>query len=262
MKRAARPVRPSSPRRPRLRPLLELLEDRLAPATFTGTDAASNPAADVTVTALAESAASPVGDYVHSLYRAVLHRAAEPAGLAAWVGALEAGLTRQQVAQGFWESPEHRGLQVDGFYATYLHRAADAPGRASWVSALLAGASEAEVARGFLTSAEYLQAHPDLPGFVRGLYADVLGRTPEAAELAGWVQAGHSRASIADAFLHSPEELARLVGGLYAEFLGREGEPAGVQGWVAGLQGGLSWSQAAVGFLASDEFLARAAADA
>ena len=46
-----------------------------------------------------------------------------------WVNRLEAGASRQEVAQGFWESTEHRGQQVDDYYATYLGRAADPEGR-------------------------------------------------------------------------------------------------------------------------------------
>jgi hypothetical protein len=59
------------------------------------------------------------------------------------------------VTQGFWQSPEHRGRQVDQFYATLLHRQADPGGRASWVNALQTGLSEADLMRSFLTSAEY-----------------------------------------------------------------------------------------------------------
>src|SRR5262249_21196783 len=84
----------------------------------------------------------PIQADVARLYRAVPGRAPDPGGFSDWVHALQSGASRQQVAAGFWASPEHRGIQVDGFYATYLHRAAEPAGRAGWVHALLAGMRE------------------------------------------------------------------------------------------------------------------------
>jgi hypothetical protein len=142
-----------------------------------------------------------------ALYRTVLGRDADAQGLASWVAFLEAGGTRQQVAAGFWDSPEHRGLEVDQFYATYLHRAADPAGRAYWVDRLMAGTSEAEVANGFLTSEEYGLSHPTTVGYLFGLYGDVLGRAPDADGLDAWLRAaqgGLSPTALADGFLRSP----------------------------------------------------------
>jgi hypothetical protein len=171
---------------------------------------------------------------------------------------LQGGGTRLQVVQGIWNSPEHRGLQVDQFYATYLHRAGDASGRAFWVSALLGGVSEQQVAAGFLTSAEYQQAHASPTAYLFGLYADVLGRAPDPDGLASWqaaAQGGLSREALADGFLRSPEKQLQLVHGYYTDFLGRAGEPAGVAAWMTALQGRqLSPDQVAQAFLASDEF--------
>src|SRR5581483_9142356 len=107
-------------------------------------------------------------------------------GQAFWVTALEAGATRQQVAQGFWESAEHRGLQVDGFYASYLHRAADSFGRAFWVDTLLSGAGETDVTRRFLTSPEYTAAHPTADAFIEGINADLLGGQLDPQGVARW----------------------------------------------------------------------------
>src|SRR5262249_52284344 len=148
--------------------------------------------------------APPAEQFVGALYHAVLGRAPDAAGLAFWAARLQAGATRQQIAQGVWESAEHRGLEVDQFYATYLHRTADASGRAFWVHDLLGGASEDQVAEGFLASAEYEQAHAGTDAFLAGLYADVLGRAPDPAGRGYWeaaAQGGLSPAQLADAFL-------------------------------------------------------------
>jgi hypothetical protein len=199
---------------------------------------------------------------VRQLYSDVLQRAADAVGLDAWVAQIRGGVTRQQLAEDFWASAEHRGLEVDHFYATYLHRAPDASGRALWVSALLGGMSEEQVAGGFLASDEYRLDHADTAAYLTGLYADVLGRAPEPVGLDRWQQAvegGLSRAAVADAFLRSAEADRQAVDRYYADYLGRAGSAAEVAGWVGALQGGLTPEQVAVVFLASDEFYNRAA---
>jgi hypothetical protein len=200
--------------------------------------------------------------FVSALYSTLLGRTAEIAGLEFWIDLLHGGATRQQIAEGVWESAEHRGLEVDQFYATYLHRAADASGRAFWVHELLGGLSESQVAEGFLTSAEYRQAHPGTDAYLTGLYADVLGRAPDAAGLDHWeaaAQGGLSPAQLADAFLGSREADGRRVDGYYRDYLGRDADAAGAQAWLSLLQSGqLSPAQVAEAFLASDEFYARA----
>jgi hypothetical protein len=207
---------------------------------------------------------SPDYQYVRGLYQTLLGRAPESAGLLSWAQQLRTGTSRAQVAAAIWDSPEHRGLEVDQLYATYLHRAADAPGRALWVNALLGGASKADVARGFLTSAEYQQAHAGTTAYLFGLYADVLGRTPDPGGLDLWqaaAQGGMSREALADAFLHTREADQQVMDRYYSDYLGRAGEAAGVEYWMAALQS-RQWSpaQVAQAFLASDEFFARAGA--
>jgi Domain of unknown function (DUF4214) len=208
---------------------------------------------------------SPNQRFVSQLYQELLGRAPDAAGLADWDARLRGGATRQQAAAAFWNSAEHRGLQVDGFYATYLGRAADAPSRASWVGALLGGMSEAEVAVGFLTSEEYRLAHPSTTAYLTGLFTDVLGRDPDPDGLAAWqraAQGGLSRAALADAFLKSGEAQLQLVDQYYADYLVRAADPAGVAAWLAALQSGrLSPAQVAQAFLASDEFYGLALLD-
>jgi hypothetical protein len=202
--------------------------------------------------------------YVEALYRTLLHRDPEAAGLADWVNQLDAGVTRLQVAQGIWESREHRGLQVDEYYTSYLHRTSDTAGRAFWVSTLLGGVSEEAVQRGFLTSDEYRWAHPSTTAYLTELYADVLGRKLDPNGLAMWQQAaqnGASPAAIADGFLYSAEKDRQRVDSYYADYLGRAGEPAGVNSWLSQIQSGQqSPARIAEAFLASDEFFTRAAA--
>lgn len=200
--------------------------------------------------------------YVDGLYRHVLGRAAEATSLIGWVQLLQNGVSRAQIADAFWNSPEHRGLEVDRLYAIFLHRSPDAAGRAGWVQAMLAGTSEVDVARAFLASAEFQAAHADNPSYVTALYTTILRRTPSAAEVAGWVAAlksGVSRDAAASAFLTSDEAYQVLVSSIYTYFLHRQADAVGDQGWMSQLQHG-SMTPAAVceTFLASEEFFALA----
>src|SRR5262249_18731643 len=183
-------------------------------------------------------------------------------GFSHWVQALESGASRQQVAAGFWESAEHRGIQVDGFYATFLHRAAELTGRAGWVNALLAGMREEVVAHAFLTSPEYLAAHADMLAYIQGVYHDVLGRAADPTGIARGTaleQIPSGRAMLVDEILSSPEERQRLVDGFYAQFLNRDPDAVGEQAWRSALQNPtVTRDTIAGGFLASDEFFAHA----
>jgi hypothetical protein len=204
---------------------------------------------------------SPEALFVTALYHDLLRRDPESAGLDFWVGMLAAGAGRGQVAQGIYESAEHRGLQVDGFYVTYLHRAADPGERALWVQALLGGASETDVAVGFLTSEEYRQAHPDATSFVEGLYGDILGRTADSVGLAVWSPLAEStagQAAVARGILTSVEGDLRLLDAYFSTYLHRAIDSSGQQAWLMLLQTGAdtpTW--VAEGILASDEFFTR-----
>jgi hypothetical protein len=216
----------------------------------------------LTLTTLAPPVSDPLTAYVTQLYRDVLGREPEAFGLAAWLGQLQDGISRAQVAAGIWASVEHRGQQVDQFYATYLHRPAEAAGRAFWVSQLLEGTSETDVAVQFLTSAEYALQHPDTAAFLRGVYADVLGRPPDAVWLAYWPQltdqAPDGRGAAARGILTSVEPDVRLLDAYYAAYLGRPPDVVGEQDWLARMQSGaLTPADVAVAILASDECFAR-----
>jgi hypothetical protein len=201
--------------------------------------------------------ATPPYQFVRALYRDVLNRAPDAAGLQGWVDRLQAGASRLDVATGIWDSAEHRGLEVDRLYTTFLHRAADPDGRAVWANALASGMSEAAVALAFLTSPEYQQAHPDPDSFVRGLYGDVLGRAADQAGLDDWVnqlQTGGSRAQVAQGFEESAEHRGRQADQLYDAFLHRAADPDGRTAWASPLANGLSEAGAALAFLSCDEY--------
>jgi hypothetical protein len=201
--------------------------------------------------------------YVAALYQDLLNRPVDSSGLTHWVQMLMAGFSRQQLAMAIWQSPEHRGVEVDQYYQTFFGRSADPAGRISWVNAFLAGAMEVDIMRDFLTSAEYQAAHPSDTSFVNGLYTDVLGRAADQAGQAALLQAlqsGLSRQALAQAVLTSAEADQRAVDQYYMLFLNRSPDPAGQQAWTNLLvSGGATLESVAETILASDEFFSRAA---
>lgn len=139
-------------------------------------------------------------DDVFRLYRAVLDRAPDAAGLENWSARLVSGLPYLEVVRGFTASAEFRqsygALDDSGFvaqlYRNVLGREGEAVGLANWTARLEAGMSRAQVVQGFAQSAEFIAASaPDLlewmrargiedvldggggrNGLVGGLYAD------------------------------------------------------------------------------------------
>jgi hypothetical protein len=196
--------------------------------------------------------------FVDAVYRNLLGRTVDLPSLVNWVDALQNGMSRLQVVQLIWDSPEHRGVEVDHLYAAFLHRAPDPGGRIAFVNTLLSGRSEAQVAETLLLSSEYQSAHSDNVMYVASLYASVLGRAGSVAEISGLaaaLQAGLSRDDLAKMFLNSPEADKSILDRDYQMFLRRPADPAGEQALTAGLQAGqLTPETVAEALLASDEY--------
>ena len=245
--------------------------DAYVASEFSGSSVTPDPAASVAAVTkeMAESTSADAAftslanqlNFTSNLYRTVLGRAADDAGLRFWTSALANNASRQLVAQAFWESPEHRGLQVDQLYATYLHQSPDAPGRAFWVNQLEHGGTGVEIALALIAAPQYSAAHPGTDAFLAGLYSDILGRSADATGLAAWQmalnQAGTPRSTVAAAFLNGDEAIRNEVIASYEQILGRVPDSAGGEAWVnALLSGQTSPDQFAESLLASDEFFA------
>ena len=201
-------------------------------------------------------------DFLSALYSSVFARMPDSAGLNYWLQQLGAGTSRGEVAQGFWESAEHRGIEVDSYFTTYLHRAADPAGRQAWIQAFVSGASETQVMLGFLASPEYSTIHSSDTSFVDSLYADVLGRSVDPTGQAFFqtvVAQPNGRSLAALSILNSAEADHRLLDQYYGDFLDRTADAPGAAFWLAALQGGQATpTSVAEGFLSSDEFFIRA----
>jgi hypothetical protein len=102
----------------------------------------------------AHAGGTPSG-FVSALYTDLLGRAADPGGLASWVGQLNAGVSLGAAVAGFLYSNEYETDFVEGEYVHLLDRGADPEGLAFWVSELAGGASYEQVIAGLVGSPEY-----------------------------------------------------------------------------------------------------------
>ncbi len=255
---------------------------------FTGTDtfaytiaddhgAVSNPAID-TVTVLGATHTAPVVFYlpaqpsapatagqsanvlfVGGLYRDILGRQPDTAGLNFWVSQLQAGMSQAAVAQGFLHSTEHLSAEVTSYYQTFLNRAPDAAGLAFWIADLQGGGTEQQVVSGIASSREFLSLHNSNTLFVNALYAELLGRTGDTAGIAFWTGQLNSGAltdaQVVSGFLNAREGQQQVVDNFYVAFLGRVADSSGATGWGNALQSNAATLDAiAAGFLASSEY--------
>ena len=125
--------------------------------------------------------------WIEALYRAVLGRAADGAGEAAWLQKLASGTSRSAIAYGFATSAEHESLIVAGDYQRYLGRTASASEVAGWVNTLQLGMSDEQVLAAFVASAEfYADQGSSLQGWLNGAYQAILQRAPDATGFNDW----------------------------------------------------------------------------
>lgn len=117
---------------------------------------------------------SATGLFVDRLYRLVLGRDCDTAGMTDWTLKLLNGeITGTQAGYGFFASPEYldRGRSdaeyIDDLYNAFMGRPADEAGRDAWLSVLASGTSRDEVFNGFAMSSEF-GTICDQYGIVRG----------------------------------------------------------------------------------------------
>ncbi|MBX3467519.1 MAG: DUF4214 domain-containing protein, partial [Planctomycetes bacterium] len=201
--------------------------------------------------------------WVQALYRDVLGRAGEPAGVAAHLADLAAGAPPVQVGRTFLDSEEHRQRLVRALHERLLGAAPDDATRERLVQRLRDGAEQREVWLDLLASAAYQARHPGPDAFVRALYRDVLGREGEPAGVAGHLQAllldGDRRAR-ARAFLTSREHHENHVRAAFQRLLQRSPGPAEESAHVDHLAAGGRLEDVDLALVASAEHFDRAAA--
>ena len=200
--------------------------------------------------------------YVQQLYRNVLGREADPAGLADWVGQLNAGASRGQILVGFSESDEFKAnladqVEILRLYFLLLQRVPTAAELQSWTG-FLKGDDQ--------TDTLFAQGSPaGLPDadYVQEVFRGFLRRDANAGELSTFgseLTGGTvSNASLVDTLLDSTEFnlIVGPVSRLYLAALRRVPDVAGLDNWVNFVRARNSLQVMADAFAASQEFLNR-----
>jgi hypothetical protein len=209
--------------------------------------------------------------FVRGLYEQVLARTPADAEVGAWVAFLRAhpdAIGARTLVHAFFGGLEAltRPRTPDDYvrllYTALLGRPPGGGEAVSWVAAVLDRFNR--LIDGFVSSAEFAglagRRLPDIPE----MYAETLGRTPSADEVAAWfpvVDASPDWQALGREFLNSPEylgiprTLSEHVSVLYRTFLDRSPSPDEVDAWVNVLVaelGGIGEQ-----FVVSPEFRAR-----
>ena len=158
-------------------------------------------------------------DFVRLVYRNVLQREADAAGLDYWTQRLAGRDSRGRVMVGFSESPEFVAGTRDRLYEhdangpigrlywAYFLRPVDFDGLQHW---LATGLPPKRISEAFANTPEFRDRYGQLnnDGFVRLVYQNVMSRTPDDEGLQYWksrLNSGFPRGEMMVGFSESPE---------------------------------------------------------
>jgi hypothetical protein len=165
-------------------------------------------------------------EFLRIMYRAFFNREPDTGGYNVWLNALNSGMSRQEVLDGFTHSQEFANLCavygitplsqralveafVTRFYQQCLNRQPDAAGLNAWTNDLLSGArTGADVARGFILSQEFINRRTTDEQFLTIMYRAFFNREPDAGGFNAWLnnmRNGASREAVVYGFTHAPE---------------------------------------------------------
>lgn len=152
--------------------------------------------------------------FVRQLYQTALARDPDTGGSAYWAAQLDSGFySPAMVAYNFFASTEYQlGVEtISRLYYAAFKRTPDVPGIQFWMNVERQGASIDQIATQFVASAEFKSVNgtvADNGALVDILYANVLGRSADAAGRADWVRAldsGVSAGNVLNGFAQSME---------------------------------------------------------
>lgn len=177
-------------------------------------------------------------DLVRQQYRDVLKREPTPADLAYWSPRVGVTWSAGRFIAQLQSSPEadRRVHAVIRLYRAYFLRIPDHGGLAYWLQRRGQGASLASISASFATSSEFQNRYGGLTHsqFVSLVYGNVLGRQPDAAGRAYWVDRlgqGLSRGQLMASFSQSTEHVRTSASSVrvvatYDDLLRRAPSPA------------------------------------
>jgi autotransporter-associated beta strand protein len=236
-----------------------------------GGDANFNTSTSAALTQTISAASSSNRNYVTQLYRDILGRSPEQAGLDFWAGALDRNtMNRSQVSFGIGTSLEARMDQVQALYNKYLGRAADPTGLNLSVLFLGGGGTAEQLQAVIISSPEYfLRAGGNNAAYVDAVFRDVLNRPADADARNASIQflangdprrPEKARRQLIDMVFSGTEYRQDVVQGFYQKFLGRAADTGGLNTFVTALQQGARDEQVVQTITSSDEYFSRAQA--
>jgi PKD repeat protein len=172
-------------------------------------------------------------EYLQVLYEAFFDRDPDTAGRQGWLDAMQNGVTREEVLNGFIYAPEFAELCEEYGIIAY---------------------------EGYVTRAQ----REAVEAFVTRFYQLCLDRNPDPAGLDGWtndlLNQVRTGADVARGFIYSPEFVAKNTANseyltiLYKAFFNRDPDPAGWDVWLAELNSGKDRGEVLNGFIYAQEF--------
>ncbi|HVX11910.1 MAG TPA: Ig-like domain repeat protein [Pirellulales bacterium] len=199
--------------------------------------------------------------YVNQVYRDLLNRDAEPAGLVYWSGLLFGSTTPMTMVSAIMASPEYHGIEIVSIFETYLGRLPDAGSVSAFNHYLSSGGNIAGATAIILGSNEYYQLHGgSQSGFANALYESLLGRSADSgatAAITAELTAGASRTTVASQVMSGTEYLQDVVESFYQRYLGRVADTPSLNYNVARLSSGGTQETVIAGILSSQEYYDR-----
>lgn len=198
--------------------------------------------------------------FLGKLYRELLQRDPDEAGLECWKKHLHNGVPRQEVAQQIADSEEGREVRIQGLYREHLGRDAEEGGLKAFGKAMGHGMTVDQVKVRILGSEEYFKRRGggSQEGFIKAIYQDALGRTVDPAGAAAWAEqlaAGEAADSVAAKILGSEECKKLKVEKFYHHLLRRPADTGGLHGFTQQLHQGTREEQVICQVLGSQEYL-------
>ena len=204
-------------------------------------------------------AMNPNEAFINKVYRDLLGRRAEPAGLAAWEHALDQGMTHAQLVSAMQLSLEYRVKEVTQMYVGLLHRFPDAGGLAAFTTFMALGRTEQQVETALMSSPEYFltRGGGTDAGFLAALYEDALHRTVDASGQQAFTNAmalGVPHAQVVSVVLGSFEANQVKVTDGYHRFLHRDPDLAGFNAFCLAMAAGAQDEQLEAAMAGSGEY--------
>ncbi len=204
--------------------------------------------------------------FVKQLYRDVLYREADSAGLAYWQTQLDSGaINRQQMATSFMQQAEFQEIgSLARLYFGTFSRLPDREGLAYWIGQQKAGMALKDIAGSFVASSEFQSKFGNLDNsqFIDQVYQSVLQRSADAAGKSYWLtslNAGASRGDVLMSFTESAEfkQVSQAKVSVTLDYLGLMGQVPDAASLAQLLQQNLSQPEIIGKLLDNPDYLAR-----